>query len=117
MNATGRVNSPIKSRNPPATSIMPAIPSNEKLGNPVYGGPGGYPNSFCVPCSRNSSAPTIRSTLRRYGVHLAGIRRMLSCSPNTVNYQLTHRPACFYASLTACGPVNFYLQNFGEENE
>ena len=63
----GSRKSPNRSKKPPPTSSIPAIPSIEKFGKPVKGGPGGKPKSFCVPCSKNKRAATIRMMLRKYG--------------------------------------------------
>ncbi len=67
MKATGRVNSPSASNKPPSDSITPANQSSANIGGPPCAGQAGKPNSLPVPCSMNSSAATMRSTLSARG--------------------------------------------------
>src|ERR1035441_5175606 len=69
MKATGRVKSPIASNRPPTNSITPCVHSNVITAGAAFGGVGN-PNNFALPCSRKSSATTIRATLSVSGQYL-----------------------------------------------
>src|SRR5436305_13754537 len=63
--AAGRVNKPTATSEPPTSSIAPANQYSENNGGDGSGD--GKPNSREVPCSRNSSAVTMRNRLNTVG--------------------------------------------------
>src|SRR5688572_4509586 len=78
MKATGRVNSPSRSRPPPTTSSRPPIPACDSHGTvpPSGGTPAGKAKSFIVPDGMKMNAAAMRSTLWSCGPQLAHFATM-----------------------------------------
>src|SRR6185312_415000 len=70
MKATGRVNSPSRSKQPPNASSTAARPWSESSSTgPISAG---YWNNFAVPCAMNRNAMTMRNRLNKWGLDESG---------------------------------------------
>jgi hypothetical protein len=93
----------------------------EKFGNPVYGWPGGKPKSFCVPCSKKSSAAIIRRRLKRCGAHFSSMKSLLYAVANSIVVENAGQSAIAMAFFHFFGIEEISricaAKHFGEENE
>src|SRR6266545_6946605 len=97
MKATGRVNTPIRSRAPPTVSRSPAMPANEPIG--AVPPPGmiaaGNASSLAVPNCVKRNAATILRMLSRYGARAGHVATILGA--------VIVRPSRCQVSLRAAG--------------